>query len=82
MPLDFSKFDMDKIWFRYRRPVGWVDGVRQGDNVGIVDTTKDVDLSTWERGESLTYIPTIEFLIHLYFQKENTLTFMQRLIMS
>ena len=26
VPLDFSKFDMDKIWFRYRRPVGWVDG--------------------------------------------------------
>ena len=48
-PLKLSEFDMNYIWFRHRRPVGWADGVRQSDNESkSIDTTTQVDLSTYE----------------------------------
>lgn len=69
VPVDFSKFDMERIWFRYRRPVGWVDGIRQGDNVGIVDTTKDIDLSTWEKRREFNLYPNDRVFDSFIFSK-------------
>ena len=49
VPLDFSKFDINYIWMRHRRPVGWVDGVRQSENQNNkIDTLSKVDLSTYD----------------------------------
>ena len=32
VPLDFNKYDLNKIWVRHSNPHGWVDGVRKDDN--------------------------------------------------
>jgi len=76
VPLDFSKFDMNKIWFRHRRPAGWVDGVREADNstLGINTNTKsDVDLSTWEGRKKFNLSPNDRVYDSFIFSNSNNI---------
>ena len=43
--------------------------IRQGDNVGIVDTTKDVDLSTWEKRREFNLHPNDRVFDSFIFSK-------------
>lgn len=70
VPLDFSKFDMNYIWMRHRRPVGWVDGVRQSENQNNkIDTLSKVDLSTYEARRKFNLHPNDRVYDSFIFSK-------------